>query len=566
MADVRMLADLPEQARVARRIWPHLRPRRWAMAGAVAVSLLSTLALTLVPAAIGAAVDCIVAGDRGGLITASSWVIVLILARVVLLRQAEILLTRVGERVVRDLRELAVERLGRAPLRFVEAHRDGDLLQRGTVEIAEVATFVRGQVPDLLSLGGYLLFSAALLIGYSWQLFLLVLIVFGGPMFVLGMLFRRAADRVFPAEAAAEAAVAGTLQEGLAAREQLQIAGATRVWSARLRRDTDAYHRAVRATQLAVSWVEGAWVVQGAATAVLLTVGGYLVAGGALTVGVVVVFLLATRDLFSAVDELTYVAGELVETRVGLARLLDLLEATEEPVRPGGGACGDVPELAAGGGLEAEDVGFGYVAGIPVLHGVSLSFARGEHAGMVGETGSGKTTLAKILCGLYPPDRGRVRYRGVDLADVPPEELRRRIVLVPQQVHMINGTLADNLGLAPGEHTRAALERAVERLGLDGWVGALPAGLDTDLGGRGENFSAGERQLVGLLRAALINPEVLILDEATADIDPRTAVRLEAAIAALHENRTVIVIAHRPTTIERLPRVVTMDAGRLVAA
>ncbi|MEV6522225.1 ABC transporter ATP-binding protein [Longispora sp. NPDC051575] len=561
MADIRMLADLPEQARVARRIWPYLRPHRGALGLAVAVSLLSTLALTLVPAAIGTAVDRIEARDRDGLIWYSAAVIVLVVARMLLLRQAEILLTRAGERVVRDLRERAVERLGRAPLRFVEAHRDGDLLQRGTVEIAEVATFFRAQVPDLLSLCGYLLFSTVMLVGYSWQLFLLVLVVFGGPMFVLGRLFRRAADRVFPAEATAEATVAGTLQEGLGAREQLQVAGATRVWSARLRRDTDAYHRAVRATQRAVSWVEGTWLVQGAATAVLLVVGAYLVAGGDLRVGVVVVFLLATRDLFGAVDDLTYVAGELVETRVGLARLLDLLEAAAPPEgRPAG------TPTPGSGGLEAHDIAFGYHDDLPVLHGLTLAFARGEHAGLVGETGSGKTTLAKILCGLYAPDRGTVRYAGVDLADLAPDELRRRIVLIPQQVHMISGTLADNLALTPGDPDRAAMRRAVDRLGLDGWVAGLPAGLDTDLGARGESFSAGERQLVGLLRAALIDPEVLVLDEATADIDARTATALETAIGVLHRDRTMIVIAHRPTTIERLPRTVALAAGRLVPA
>jgi ABC-type multidrug transport system fused ATPase/permease subunit len=194
-----------------------------------------------------------------------------------------------------------------------------------------------------------------------------------------------------------------------------------------------------------------------------------------------------------------------------------------------------------------------------------VHFAPGEHVGIVGETGSGKTTLAKLLCGLYLPDSGSVRCGGEDLAGWDATELRRRLVLIPQQVHMIAGTLTDNLALAPGRPGPADFARAADRLGLTDWVRGLPGGFDADLGRRGELFSAGERQLVGLIRAATIDPEVLILDEATADLDPATAHRIEAALARLREDRTVLVIAHRQTTIDRLPRVVRLHAGRILA-
>ncbi|MEV4346674.1 ABC transporter ATP-binding protein [Actinoplanes sp. NPDC049596] len=597
MADVRLLTEEPDQRHVLRRVWPHLREHRRSMAGAVTVNLLSTLSLTLVPVMIGRAVDALLDGDRTGLLVIAGVVLGLVVARTVLLRWSELLLTRVGEKVVHSLRDLVVERLGNTSLRFLEAHRGGDLLQRATVEIAELATFVRSQLPDLISLGGYLLFSVIVLVSSSWQLFGLLVLVFAPPMWFISRRFRRAAASAYPAEAAAQATLAATFSESLLAREQLQIDGATGTWLGRLSRDAGAYLETARAAQRGATWIDATWVVQGLTSAALLVAGGVLAGEGVVTIGVVVTFVLASRDLFSSIDDFTLVAGEMLESRVGLARLLDLLDATsaKSPVNTeksgtggaarGTGAAAAAAEGSAGGaavegaavgrvvgglvastaGLSADGVSYSYRPGEPVLHGVSVSFGPGEHAGIVGETGSGKTTLAKLLCGLYLPDSGAVRLGGAGLASLDGGDLRRRLVLIPQQVHMIAGTFADNLALTPGRPGPGDFARAAERLGLDGWVAGLPGGFDAELGRRGERFSAGERQLVGLLRAAMTDPEVLILDEATADLDPATAHRIEEALARLRRNRTVLVIAHRPSTIDRLPRVVRLHAGRITS-
>ncbi|GAA2336126.1 ABC transporter ATP-binding protein [Dactylosporangium salmoneum] len=558
MADVRMLAEEPDLRRVLGRAWPHLRPHRRIVAAGVAVNLLSTLALTLVPVLIGRAVDRLLDHDRDGLLAIAAAVLVLVVARMLLLRASEVLLTRAGERVVHGLRDLVVERLGGTPLRFLEAHRGGDLLRRSTVEIAELATFVRSQLPDVISLGGYLVFTAIVLLTSSWELSALLLVVFAPPMWLITRAFRRAAERAYPAEAAAQATLAATFAESLQAREQLQIDGATGTWLARLRGDAGGYLRTARAAQRAATWIDGTWVVQGLTTAALLVGGGLLAGGDVVSVGVVVTFVLASRDLFSSVDDFTLVVGEMLQSRVGLARLLDLLDATGAPAT-------SPAARTSGRGLVAKGLTYAYRDGEPVLREIDVAFGPGEHAGLVGETGSGKTTLAKLLCGLYRPDAGTVRLDGEDLAALDPAVLRRRLVLIPQQVHVIAGTLADNLALAPGEPTRADFAVAAARLGLDAWVAGLPGGFDAELGRRGERFSAGERQLVGLIRAAMIDPDVLILDEATADLDPATAHRIEAALARLRRDRTVLVIAHRPSTIERLPRVVRLDAGRIVA-
>ncbi|MEU7333581.1 ATP-binding cassette domain-containing protein [Streptomyces parvus] len=180
----------------------------------------------------------------------------------------------------------------------------------------------------------------------------------------------------------------------------------------------------------------------------------------------------------------------------------------------------------------------------------------GERVGRVGPTGSGKTTLAKLMTGLYAPDSGTVRYDGHDLATLAPAELRRRIVLIPQRVHLVEGTLLDNLRLVPGDPDEQRITEAVDHLGLANRVRSLEEGLHTDLGRGTGRLSAGELQLIGLVRAALLDPAVLVLDEATADIDPETARTLETAIDTLRTDRTLIVIAHREATIKRLPRII----------
>jgi ABC-type bacteriocin/lantibiotic exporter with double-glycine peptidase domain len=559
MPDVELLSTEPNRRDVLRRVWPYLRPHRTRIAGAIAVNLLAALAFTLVPVIIGAAVDAILDRDRTALVRLAAAAIVVVVARMVLLRWAEVLLVRAGEQVVKDLRDRAVERLSVAPLRFVEAHRGGDLLQRVTVEIADLAAFVRGQVPDVISLTGYVTFSTTVLLIYSWELTLLLAAVFAPLMWLLGRRFRASAEPASAAEAAAQATVTATFRESLEVREQLQVAGAADVWRIRLAAHMAEHHRAMRRTQVALSWLESTWIVQGVVTAVLLLVGGTMVGAGGLTVGGVVTFLLASRELFGSVDDLTHVAGELVDSKVGLSRLLELLHKTSDADR----VTARANRPWSSGTLAAEKVSYRYGPGRPVLRDVSVSFAAGERTALVGETGSGKSTLAKLLSGLYTPDSGTVRYAGVDLADLPYGDLRRRIVLVPQQVHLITGTFADNLALAPGLPGPADFERAVGELDLADWVTALPDGFDTDLGPRGAHLSAGERQLVGLIRAALVKPEVVILDEATTDLDPGTAHRLERAIAHLHVDRTLIVIAHRQATIDALPRRVRIVDGEL---
>ncbi|MFF0191703.1 ABC transporter ATP-binding protein [Streptomyces anulatus] len=571
MAEHQRLTATPDQRRVLRRAWPHMRPERRGITLALLAGAAATATTVAVPAVIGAGVDQILARDRSGLFTAVAALTVLALLRLILFRQSELLLIAVGERVVRALRELAVTRLSRAPLRFLEAQPSGDLLRRTTTEIADLANFVRGQLPDVLTVAAYLLFTTVLLLTYSPLLTLALALVFVPAIVCVLRLFKKAANPAFAAEAAAAGTVATTYRELVQSREMLQTGGGVGFWRERFLADNERRYRAARRSQRSLFLISLARIVQSLTTAVLLLVGGWLAARGSISVGTVVVFILATRQLFDSATQASNLVGQVQISLVGLARLLDLLSTTAPRAgihAPRPAADDDAqrgPVTAERGVLEIEDLRYSYVAGTEVLGGLSVRVEPGERVGLVGPTGSGKTTLAKLMTGLYAPDSGTVRYDGHDLAALAPAELRRRIVLIPQRVHMIEGTLLDNLRLVPGDPDERSIAEAVERLGIADWIRSLDEGLHTDLGRGTGRLSAGELQLIGLVRAALLDPAVLVLDEATADIDPETAGTLETAIDTLRADRTLIVIAHREATIKRLPRTIRLDENALLA-
>ncbi|WP_033823754.1 ABC transporter ATP-binding protein [Kitasatospora sp. MBT63] len=563
MAEQPLLQDEPDERALLRRAAPYLRPHRSRLGVAVGVGLADSAALVAVAPLIGMATNAVLDGDRGGLGRAVALLAVLALAQLGFARAGELLLARAGEQVVRTLREQAVENLATAPLRFLETHRTGELLRRATGEVAALAAFVRLHLRNLVSAAATLAFTLVVMVAYSWLLLLVQLVVFVPLTLLVTRWFQRDAGPAFGGKANAEAAVAATFTETLTAREALQtsrgLPGWTRRFDAENRFAVGAARRALRVENR----IDLVSLVEGFALVVLLLVGGWLVTRDSLSVGTVVVFVLASRNLFDSFADLSQLVGEVQTARTGLARLLDLLAATDaEPVRAPAGGPGAV--LPAHGDLRCTGIEYAYRADGRVLHAMSLEFPVGSRTGVVGETGSGKTTLSKLLCGLYRPDAGAVTFAGTDLREIPEDELRRRIVLVPQEVRMVSGTIADNLALVQGAPDRSRIERTVDRLGLREWIADLPGGLDAEVGLRGGNLSAGERQILGLVRAVLADPAVLVLDEATADIDPVTAARLEHALDELRADCTLVVIAHRPATIARMPRVVRLDGGRLV--
>ncbi|MFT4167254.1 MAG: ABC transporter ATP-binding protein [Microlunatus sp.] len=562
MPEVRRLSPTPDERRVLRRAMPWFRGHRIAWLLATVVSLAAAVAQVGGFALLGVLTDAVLAGDRRRALAAVAGFAGLALTLWLLSWLSQYLVVRVGERVVRGLREQALERIAAAPLRFLENHRSGDLLRRLTGEIAALSQFVGVTLSGLVNGALLLVVTAVTVTLYSWLLALCLALLAAGSTMVLGRAFTRRASTTYALLAAAEADVSATFSETIPARDQLMVLGARRRRIRRFAADNqrllDARIREVRTDR----WLTGLGPAGGLAVVMLLALAGLGTSQGWISVGGAVVFLFAARSAFSDIESLVADLGDLRAARTSLARVLDLIEAAAPD--PVGRAVTPQP----GGALTVEQVDFHYGdPSRPALTDVSMAVRCGERVALAGPTGAGKSTLAKLLAGLYRPASGRVAYGGVSLTDVEPAELRRHIVLVPQEVVLVPGTVADNLVMVPGlsldESGLARISAMARRLGLAEWVAGLPDGLDTDVGDEGGRLSAGERQLIALLRAALTPAGVLVLDEATADVDPGTAARVEDALTRLTDDRAVVVVAHRPDTIARADRVIHVVAGRI---
>ncbi|MFI6390696.1 ABC transporter ATP-binding protein [Nonomuraea sp. NPDC050540] len=556
MPDQPVLADLPDQRAVFRRAAVFLRGHRLALAAVVALNLTGAALAVGVTAAIGRVIDAAGGGRAGALALWSGALLVLVAAGGALAWSSRYWLVRVGEHALAGLRERAVSALGTAPLRFVEANRRGELLRRVTGEINGLGSFAGATLPDLVTGAAVLVFTVVMLAAYSWLLTVVMLVAFVPPAVLIVRRFKARAGVAYGAVAAAEATVAARFAESLPAQEQLRVNGAVPRWLARFGADNDRLLDTQAAQVRAELELNRLALLQAACVAVVLALSAWLVGRDLLSVGVAVVFVLATRDIFHRFEDLAASIGEAREAHVRLARVLDLIEASA----PTGGA-DDGGDLPARGELTLSGVGFSYGGARPAVDGLSLTVAAGDRLVIAGRTGSGKSTVGKLMAGLYTPGTGAVRFAGHDLAAVDPARVRARVVLVPQDVLLVDGTLAENLAMLPVPPDRRRVEAALRELGLAGWVAALPDGLDTRVGTHGSRLSAGERQLVAIVRAALADPAVLILDEATAEVDHETAAMIEGALSAAAGDRTLIVIAHRAGTIARGRRLLSMPAG-----
>jgi ATP-binding cassette, subfamily B, bacterial len=300
-------------------------------------------------------------------------------------------------------------------------------------------------------------------------------------------------------------------------------------------------------------------LAQASALIVVLLAAASMYRHGTISIGTITAFVLYLIQLFDPIGRFTEWLGEFRSGLAALGKIVGLLEvpsAIEE--RP------DAVALPRDGALTLRDVSFGYGDRRAVVHDVTLEFAPGEQVALVGATGAGKSTVAKLLTRQYDPQRGSIELGGVDLRDATLESLRRRIVLLPQEGHLFSGTIADNVRLAHPDATDEQVRQALKDIGALERFEALPEGLDTDVQTRGLRLSAGERQLVGIARVALADPAVIVLDEATSSLDPATEVAVERALAAVAEGRTVVTIAHRLSTAERADRVAVMEHGRVV--
>lgn len=443
--------------------------------------------------------------------------------------------------------------------------RRGALVSRVTSDVDTVSMFVQWGGIMLLINALQVTVATVLMAFYSWQLTLVVWICFI-PMFAAIQYGQRFVNTAYTAVRERTGALLGAISESVVGAETVRAYGVADRTGRRVGRAVDATRSAQRRAQVLVAAVFSSGVfVANLVLAVVVVVGAFLGIGGELSVGQLVAFLFLVQLFTGPVQMATEILNELQNAVAGWRRVIAVLDTPVQVAeRPGAVSLPRGPAR-----VTLRDVRFAYPSGPEVLHGVDLDLPPRTKVAVVGQTGSGKTTIAKLVTRLMDPTGGVVELDGTDLRDVSFASLRERVVMVPQEGFLFDGTVLENAAYGlrdtlETEQVRAAVTDAFVELGLTDWVAGLPDGLDSAVGQRGEALSAGERQLVAIARAYLAAPDLLVLDEATSAVDPAAEVRIARALDSLTAGRSTITIAHRLSTAEASDLVVVVDDGHVV--
>jgi ATP-binding cassette, subfamily B, bacterial len=544
------------QPDVLRRSLVMLRPARPQIVLAVVLSALVTLATLAGPWLLGYAIDDGLTQHRPDLFDRIS-VIYLVLAVALLVCTAwqTMIVGRVGEGFVRDLRDGVFRHLLGLSPKFFDRTPLGTLLSRMTSDVDALQVLVEVGLIQLARALLTLLLLVLFLFGLSWELTLAGLVL-APPAAAGGVWFRKHSRHAYLSVRERTAETIATLVEGINGIREIQATSQVdRMLSVFEQRNLRQFDANVRSVWVQARYLPVMEFVPVGWSCIALGFGGWLVARGDLTVGSLSAYLLYLQLTTDPIQSLAMLFNQAQSAGAALRKEFGVLDTPTD--LPEGDA-----EVPAGGTLELHGVGFRYDgAESAVLDGVSLAIRPGETLALVGPTGAGKTTLAKLAARFYDPTEGAVTYGGVDLRELSFAGLRRRIVMVTQEGHLSDLSVRDNIRIARPAATDDEVARAVERIGMGHVFDALPSGLDSSAGPGGDLLSSGQRQLVALARAALVDSDVLILDEATSDLDPGTELVATRALSQLLADRTTIVIAHRLSTILDADRIAIVAEG-----
>ena len=462
-------------------------------------------------------------------------------------RMQYVVLNSAGEGFLRLLRIRVFGQMQRQSMAFFDREKAGVLVARMTADIESMAELVQWGLMQFLASFLLLFFALFLLLSLSWQLTLISLLVF--PFLIIASVkFQRDSNKAYLEVREKVGANLSALQEGIAGVRVIQAYAREDEQIRRFEESNRALFRSHLHSIKVTTWYFGVIEFAGiASSALIIGIGGWLVHRGSVSLGTVVAFVLLLASLFDPVQQLSQLYNTLQSAAAALHKLFGILDAQPDVAES------DNPiTLPVSGDVVVSGVTFSYAgAHRAALGDVNVTLQAGTRLALVGPTGAGKSTLAKLMARLYDPDMGTVSFGGVDLRSASLDDLRRRIVVIPQEGFLFDGSVRDNLLIAKPEATEEELIIALNKIGLRERFESLPEGLETQVRERGSRLSAGERQLVALARAALVDPAVLVLDEATSNLDPGTEMLVEAALERLMVGRSVIVVAHRLSTVQR---------------
>jgi ATP-binding cassette, subfamily B, bacterial len=470
-------------------------------------------------------------------------------------------LYRASESGLAGLRIQAFRHVHDLSVAHQQAEQRGSLVSRVTSDVDTITNFIQeGGLTLFVSIAQMALATIVMAV-YSWQLTILIWVCFL-PLFLTMRLVQKRTGRRYNAVRKAIGRMLGAVSETLVGTPVVRAYGIEDRMGARMNESIDGTRRTqIKAQRVVVITFSAGEIAAGLANAGVVVAGTLLGVGGHLTAGQLVAMLFLVSLFITPVQWGVEVLNEAQNAISGWRRVIGLLEAVPDVPDPGAAGT-DLPEEPLD--VRFEHVGFAYHGGAMVLHDVDATIPARARIAVVGETGSGKTTFAKLLTRLMDPIEGSVLIGGVDARRIPFEQLRRRVVMVPQDGFLFEGTLADNVRYGAPGAADAEAAAAFEALGLGDWLAGQPEGVATRVGQRGESLSAGERQLVALARAYVADPDLLLLDEATSAVDPATEQRIARALEALTRGRTTVTIAHRLSTAQAADEVFVFDAGRLV--
>ena len=541
-----------------KRIWQYFATEHTMLTTIFVVVILGTLCSVYAPSLQSNAIDIIAGKSEGDLFTCLVWMcIAYLLVSITALIQG-ISSAKLSQRIVKKLREELFGKIVDLPISYLDTHSHGDVMSRMTNDIEGISNTVSQALPSLFSGVLTIIGTAAIMFWYCWQLALLSLITVLLTVLASNVLSRNV-RKYSRTRSELLGRLNGTVEEMISGYRTVVAYNHQEITSQIFAKNSDELTTAGIKTNI-YSGVMGPVMncIGNIGFVIIAAFGGYFSYKGMITVGVISAFIVYAKQFSRPVNEIASVYGQLQTAIAGAERVFRVLDEVSENNE--GGEC----VIEGDADIEFKNVNFSYVPGRPIINDFSLSIPPGKKVALVGSTGSGKTTMANLLMRFYDLDSGEILIDGKSIADTSRASLRQKIAIVLQETVLFTDTVKNNLKYASETATDEDIEKAVKLSRCRKLIKNLPNGYDTILTGAGSSISQGQRQLLTIARAFVADPKILILDEATSNVDTRTEKAIQDAMQLIMKNRTSIVIAHRLSTIRDADIIIVMDHGRIV--